>query len=149
MNHNQLVCPISSCGRFWRRDSLLSACLVLFHLWWNLRQWGRENRYSHWNIVCERCDQPVRANTGPLPRHRSPAEVRHLLDEEARGSARICGVGCGINAAVCFVVSSLRRLNKRRSTDYCNILYFVRYRRHFSCLYFPAVRYSADLPSHS
>ena len=37
-------------------------------------------------------DQPVRANTGPLPRHRPPAEVRNIHDEEACCSACLNGV---------------------------------------------------------
>ena len=78
----------------------------------------------------------------------TPAEVCHLHDEEARGCARICGVGCGINA-VCFVDFISHSFHEKRSADYCNVPPSVHYCHRFGCLRSPAVRHSPDLPRRS
>ena len=89
----------------------------------------------------------MRVNTGPLPRHRSPAEVRHIHDEEACGSARMCSVGCGISNTRLFYLNVFCFGRIAKNAEQYNLALRHSYYRYG--VYFPAVRHSADLPRRS
>ena len=90
----------------------------------------------------------MRANAGPLPRHRSSAEVRHFHDEEARGSGRPCSVGRGIFSPH-YLSRDVLRFGWRIAKNVEQVNLAVPYCYCHIGLYFPAVRDSADLPRRS